>query len=216
MIDYRVSLDGLLQSNISELFYQCLGSTPLTDRLYMFVISPLAFVAFVMNMVSFVVITRSDELKCNLIYKYLVLYAFNNSRLCLLISMSFCTLALRYFPWSFSLFSRVHRCYIMNFVVISFVLVNKALEILIICHRLSPFKTMFNKVNKAFSPLSYAILFVACCLLNLPFIHMIKSDSQLDTDLADFTGTEQITYCAKTLMYNSLVGNIIESTASLC
>ena len=149
MADYRVALDDMLQSNLSELFYQSLGSTPLSDTLYMFVISPLAFVAFVMNMVSFVLIIGSDELKCNLIYKYLVLYAFNNSVFCLLISASFCTLAFRYFPWSFSLFSRVHRCYILNFVVISFVIVNKVLEILIICHRLSLFKAMFRKVNTA-------------------------------------------------------------------
>ena len=91
----KLQIYFLLQSNQSQRFYTLLGSTPLVDFTFIFVLSPLAFICLSVNTFVFIILLRSQVHFVDLLNKFLLLYLFNNLMICLLVSFTFASMSPR-------------------------------------------------------------------------------------------------------------------------
>ena len=205
-------LASILRSNLSETFLLDLGSTWIVDNLNLFVISPLAFVGFVFNLLSFTLLAINKTINSVTLYRFIIAYAFNNTFICLILSSSFASLSARYFVSSlfFSTYARIHRCVLFHYVTTTLYFVGKLLEILIICDRLANFNMQpFKRLLVAFSSLrNIPFVYAACALINLPyhFYRQAKTDDQLVNDLAGFNRTHTIYYCQRAAFMSTSIG----------
>ena len=213
MTDYEYQLDSLVRSNQSELFYSMIGSTPLVDLFFIYVVSPLAFVSFAISTFCFVVFLRNKDRNNDLQHKYLLAYVFNNINLCLILSLIFISSAPRYLPWFYSMFARIHRCIITSMIAPVFLTINRALEILIICNMLGNFKLKFKRIGNFSWTITYVIILILSSIINLPFLRIAKTDSQLADDLMQFNQNTTFTYCEKDILYNNIWINYLKAIA---
>ena len=192
----------MLSSNESELFYSMIGSTYLIDSLFLFVVSPSAFVGLLVNMLALGVLLRSRDRNFDLLHKYLVVYVFNNILLCTIISLSFVSFSPRFVPWFFGMFARIHKCILLDMVALNFLTLNRTLEVLILCQRLANFKAVFRRIGRANWSKTYVLIVIATLLINAPFYRNVKSDAELAHDLTHFNANVVFTYCARDAFYN--------------
>ena len=187
MSNYSILLEALLsRSNESEAFYAKMGSTLVLEYIFMCVISPVSVVGFALNIAALVVLQRrrrGDRPAASFLQNYLRVYVLNSA----IIGLTFTGTTPRHYPWFYHWTSRVHRCVVLPLGMITFLTVNRALEILIICQRLANFKTAFQRVERVNWPRAYALILAASVLINVPFVRVVKSDAQLYEDLSAFT-----------------------------
>ena len=169
----------------------------------MFVLSPLAAIGLAINSFALAVLLRSRMHRVDLLNKYLLFYLFNNLIVCLTISVTFVSMSPRYFPWFCSTFARIHRCVVLDLVPSTFLTINRALEILIICQRLANFKASFKRIERISWKKTYGLIVIVSVLINAPFFRNIKDDQQLADDLQHFEPNAIYIYCARDFLYDS-------------
>ena len=216
MANYTLQLDLILQSNQSELFYAIIGSTPWIDSFYLFAVSPLAFASFAFNTFAFVILLRSNgpDHTTDLLQKYLVVYVLNNAILCLVMSLAWLGMSPRYSPWFYSVFARIHRCILLEMLNLTLLTINRALEVLIICQRLANFRDIYKRIGSLSWTRTYAVIVLVSFFINVPFYRNIKSDAQLEHDLAHFNRSVLFTYCARDMFYNNPVINYSKAVST--
>ena len=197
-----IELNSILHSNLSELFYQRIGSTWFTDTVFLFGLLPLVIISFAFNAFNCLsVATNSKKLTKLPLYRFLFAYAANNCLITFILMFAFCSTVPHYFPFFFSIYSRIYRCAIVNYLVPTFYFVSKTLEIIILCERLSNFHPRLKKrlamVHFAHMRTTIPIIYALCAALNAPFYwrRTIKSDDKLVQELAHFNTTRAISYC---------------------
>ena len=195
-------LNSILHSNLSELFYQSIGSTWFTDTASLFVLLPLVIISFAFNAFNCLsVATNSKKLTKVPLYRFLFAYAANNCLITFILMFAFCSTVPHYFPFFFSIYSRIYRCAIVNYLVPTFYFVSKTLEIIILCERLSNFHPRLKKrlalVHFARMRTTIPIIYALCAALNAPFYwrRTVKPDDILVKELAHFNTTITIFYC---------------------
>ena len=204
MSNYSILLEMLYRSNESESFYAKMGSTPVLEYVFMCGIGPAAVVGFALNLVALIVLhRRRDDQPVSFLHNYLRVYVLNSAIVCAIVGFTFTGISPRLYPWFYHWTSRVHRCVLLPLGTMSFLTVNRALEILLICQRLANFNAAFQRVERVNWTRAYALLLVASVLLNVPFVRVVKSDAQLYEDLSAFTSHAVFTYCANDFFYNT-------------
>ena len=144
------------------------GSTWVTDGIYLFLISPLCIIGFVLNMLSLFIIFRIKKNNSSVLYPYLKVYCINSSFLCLIASFSFLVYSSRFVGHFLNYYASIYKCIIGSYVATSLYFFGNILDILICVERLSIFITRL-KIIKSINPyLTSLILFVTCCFINLP------------------------------------------------
>ena len=90
--------------NLSESFYLKIGSTWTFDSIYIHFISPLSFIAMILNMLSLFIITKIRIKNATVnFYEYLKVNLINGIVMCLIGGFVFVGYSPRYFPLSLSL-----------------------------------------------------------------------------------------------------------------
>ena len=206
-------LNSILHSNLSELFYQNIGSTWFMDTAFLFVLTPLIIISLLFNAsCCFCVITNNKRLTNLPLYRFLLGYATNNCVVAFILVFLFCSTTPRYIPIFLSIYSRIYRCIILNYVLAALYFVGKAFEILILFERLSNFhprlKRHLASFNYARMHTTMPIVYVLCAVLNVPiyFRRSIKSDDHLLKGFADFNRTRSISYCDQSPLASTAVG----------
>ena len=206
-------IDSILRSNLSELFYQNIGSTWFTDTLYLFVLTPLNVISFIFNaFCCFCFAKNGKKLASMSLYRCLLGYAANNCVSAFIIIFLFCSTALHYIPFVLSIFSRIYRCFMFNYVISTFYFVGKEMEILILCERLGTFhprlKRRLASMNFSRMRTILPIIYVIGATLNVPFYlrRTVKSDDHLLLDLANFNKTKSFLYCDESPLISTRAG----------
>ena len=207
-------LSSILRSNLSELFYQSIGSTWFIDTMFLYVLTPLDIISLVFNVCCcFFVATNSKGLVNLPLYRFLFAYAVNNCAIAFILMFVFCSATPRYIPFFFSIYSRIHRCVLYGYVVTTLYFVGKALEILILCERLSNFhptvKTHLASMHLFRMRVTLPIIYALAAALNVPFYlrRTVKPDERLLQELTDFNTTRVIYYCDQSPLASTTAGS---------
>jgi hypothetical protein len=187
---------------VDEKFYQRVGSNWVTDTIYVAVISPMGFIGFMLNLLSFGILMRI-KIKETKLYDYLKIYSLSSSLICLICGFLF-TYAPRYFLDFTNYLAKVFKCRIFGYGVLSLYFFNNLLDILIILDRVSIFVTRFNRFRSVKPYILCPILFVSCFVINSSFIFTFE----ITPDEIFFT-TNSINYCNQNEFGKSRIGSLL-------
>ena len=174
--------------NISnEIIYFKFGSTYSIDIIYMFLIVPMSSIGFILNVLSFIVLTSiSSKSKSTsttiILFKYLKVYTLN-AIVINIYGIGCFTMALRLNGIMIDYFSRLFKCFLLTYHLTSTFLYGNLLD-LVICHdRLSMFikSIAINRKRLRRPYLEMFIIFLAGYLLNLPHLFRFKMRSDEET-----------------------------------
>ena len=149
------------------------------------------------------------------LYRFMLAYAANNSFIGLTVMFCFSAFAPRYFSYFFSIYSRIYRCFMFNYLITTFYFVGKTLDIIILCERLSNFhprlKRHMNSANFARISSTLPIIYMFCVGLNVPFYfrRSVKPDDHLLDELDAFNTTRTIYYCDQSPLITTTAGWIV-------
>jgi len=103
-------------------WFNLFGQTRIYDYLYMYLQLPICFVAFLLNLITFLVIQKKEFLKSP-IYKYMRRYVLNSTLLSLVIMTAFIPGTKRIFQFTNSYGSYFYGCYFYAFLVSTLLLI---------------------------------------------------------------------------------------------
>jgi hypothetical protein len=100
-------------SDKNDVFYLRIGSTWTLDGLYIFIITPISFAGFLLNVFS-VYQLQKIKISSTKLYKYLGIYTMNSAMICLFLGFSFVSSSPRFFPYYAANFAKIFRCYMFT------------------------------------------------------------------------------------------------------
>ena len=190
---------------ISKQLYQRLGSTWLLDSVYLFIISPLGFVGFVLNILFlFFLLPRMQQLNKLRLYKYLMCYSINSSVICFLLTFIFIHFSPRYFEFTFTTYvSKFYRCHLLAYVILGLCLFGYLLDIVILIDRLSLFLNhKISRLNQSKPFTKCFVILIICLLINTPLLFSMKINNQPNE-------SSPSNFCTPTKFANSKEGFIV-------
>jgi hypothetical protein len=124
------------------------GSDYFIDGVCLFVISPLAVLGSILNLVSLKVILKMIHKNDSFFFQNLKIYCVNSCIECLLCVPVFYVSSARYIGYKFDIFARVYQCIVLNYLVTSFYFICHILDLVIATDRLSIFNPRFKPLTK--------------------------------------------------------------------
>ena len=200
-----------LNSNVSifpsESYLTRIGSTWLTDSLYLFLIMPLLIIGFIFNMLAFYILLQIDSKKApSRVFDYLRVYSLNSSLIALITLFSLYSYSPRYFPAANYYMARVFRCRIVYFAVFSLLNFGSFLDIIIGLDRLSILTGKFEFIRKK-SIIGISGMFN----ISSQFVK-VQSQDELMNDIKNLT---TLVNCPIDDNFRNLIGSIITSVSYL-
>lgn len=170
-------------SEINKQLYQRLGSTWLLDSVYLFIMSPLGFVGFVLNIMFLIfILARVKQANHIRLYKYLTIDSINSSVICFLLTFVFINFSPRYFEFTFNNLTKFYRCFILTYFIASLSLFSYLLDIVILIDRMSLFLNYkITRLNQIKPFTKCFIILIICFLINLPLLFSIDGENLNET-----------------------------------
>ena len=202
---------SILRSNQSEIFYNDIDSSWLIDGIYLFGFLPMGAISLVLNVISFVLISRI-MVRNHFLYEYLRANTVISSLSCIIEIFQFTAFSPRYFEFvALSTYSRIFRCQVFSYSQTTLLFIISILDIFIILERLAD----FNKKLKVFiilSPLkNIAITIVFCSVLNvqLLFNQIANSDEKFYNEIGNISLNNTVILCSQSDFFGSVYGIVL-------
>ena len=159
-------------TNIQSLDYwfNYYGVTFTIDIMYMYFLTPISIVSFLLNSISLYTLTSNRQFNKSILYKYLKLYILNSIIISLLLISAFTPNTYRIFEFTNTHLALAYGSYILTPVISFFYFYSTLLEICISLERslkFYPAKYRFKKIRNFNSICLVMLLFSA--VLNIPF-----------------------------------------------
>jgi hypothetical protein len=195
--------------NFSEYFFERIGSSYLSDSLFLTLI-PIGLFGFILNTISLIVFAKI-KIKQTKMYSYLFLNTMLSSLLgCAMIMVASLPYSTRYFGQiSFNFIIRIVRCRILNYMGASQYLWSNLIDIIIALSRLSAFMKPISVINK-YSPIKIVcLLLLSSYLINLPmaFWYQTQTDEEFFESMTQ-TSLKSFTYCKTSSFLSTRFGLI--------
>ena len=198
-------------SNITlntELILSRIGSTWFYDSFYLFILTPLSFAGVILNTINVICLTkiiRNNKAAIKL-FILLRIYCLNA------ISINFIGIFLFFYSPKYTgvftdYFTRVYRCIISNYVILTLYFYGNILDIIILHDRLIIFIPKIDVCKQIGPRLKCLIAFLLCIMIELPSLsrYTIKSDEELFSNQNLTNRHISGFYCKKWLDFKSLV-----------
>lgn len=182
----------LFKNSSSEELYLRLGSTWFIDSIYLFIIPVFSFIGFLLNFSCYFAFISYIDVDNSRLHKYLTIYSFNSSILCLIHVFTFLTFSPRYFQHSFWYFTKFYRCKVLAYFSICLCFFGNILDIVIAFDRLSSFlSARINKLNSAKPLKECFLIFIVSLIINIPILFSLKimgNDELFNPNAVHFCG----------------------------
>ena len=201
-------------SNQSEIYltktewFELFGSFLAVDIIFLFITTPMSFIGFILNIVSFVILSKKT-FKKSVIYSYMRIYNFNSIFISLISFFLFTTHCYTYFQFTYS---NPISSYYLSFVYVP--LVNFCMsfailmEIIISIERISQISLRFRHIVTYYKTRTISIAtIIVCILINVQYF-FIEQPDYADLNL-NSTTTFQIYFVRTTPFGMSLAGTIL-------
>ena len=201
------SAETMSPENLQLLFQQIHSSWTL-DTMFLFVLSPLGALSFILNIVCFVTLWQIRDRESNkVIYQYLRIYTFNSVLGTLVPTCSFLGFSPHYFLFSLDLVARYYRCVLLSLATTLYLFKN-VLDVLIALERLSLLVAWLRHFKTKSPCLVSFVLFIVCALVNSPTYFLAQPKS--DADFFNVTNTGSVNnYCSQLAFFKSFFGQSI-------
>ena len=151
-------------------WFNYFGATASIDIMYMYFLTPISIVAFVLNTVSYYILSSNKQISQSILYSYLKLYILNSIVLSILLITCFTCNTYSIFDFTNTYEALAYGAYFLAPVVSVFYFYSTLLEICIALERslkFFPTKFRFKKINN-FKIISL-VLFLFSVIINIPF-----------------------------------------------
>ena len=189
-----------------EYYISVYGSTYLVDILYMYVLTPIAVIAFFLNILAYIIFSKIQFTNA-VIFNYLRLYVFNNSLLSLLLITTFVNCTYRIFDFTNTYEAIFYGTYFMSPLISILYFTASLLEICIVIERSCNFSQgLFNFSLIKNIKLTTLIIYVVSTIINIP-VFFSNFPNFIDISLTN--STFRLYYWGVTEFSLSLFGTII-------
>ena len=189
-----------------EYYISVYGSTYLVDILYMYVLTPIAVIAFFLNILAYIIFSKIQFTNA-VIFNYLRLYVFNNSLLSLLLITTFVNCTYRIFDFTNTYEATFYGTYFMSPLITILFFTASLLEICIIIERSSKFSQgLFNFLLIKNIKLTTLIIYVVSIIINIP-VFFTNYPENIDIGLSN--STFRLYYWGVSEFSVSLFGSIL-------
>ena len=195
-----------------DMFYAKIGSYPLLDSLYLFLIFPLGLIGAILNMISFVGFLKINLRKSPL-KQYLIVYTLGSCFVCcIFIWFSFSRLP-SHFDFAISYPMGFCRCKFIS-IAISLNFMNNVLDCIILLERVSNFNGKYKKIFQINPYLICFCIFLLTSFVNSPhfFVFDIRDEKEFALYLENITllmSPSFESYCIKNSLFKTITGTII-------
>jgi hypothetical protein len=202
------SICNISTAEVTELFYLKIGSTVILDNLYLYFVSSLGVVGFVLNWFLLELFSHT-KFKNNPLKVYLQFYALSSLISCLIFAFQFLVRSPRFLMTSIFTYSMgVYRCKISNWLPVNFYFIS-VLDCIILIERSSHFNRKLKKYVALNPYLVSAIAFAICNLFFLPnfFMYDPRQDAEFKQALKNYDTLQNFTYCVRSqnILNNKIV-----------
>jgi hypothetical protein len=208
-VSSRIVSQSNYNESILEIFYERIGSTWLLDSLYIFLIAPLNFVGFILNLASLHAFTVI-KFHRPVLKSYLKIYTFISALCCFIGIFNFVSRSPRYTNVVYTRLAGIYSCKILQLIA-SFYLFANILDCLILFERLSNFVKKFKKFSSYDTTNVSILIYLFCFLVSLPFMltFSIKQEKEFYDAMYNYQQAITFTYCKKEQFFESFSGEII-------
>jgi hypothetical protein len=194
-------------SLLMEQFYIRVGSTISLDTLSIYLLAPVSFIGFVLNLFNIVTlfqINKSQSRRVSNIFKYMQFYSINSALICLSIGFAFITSPRYFSPAQFtSNAPRFYRCFVFNYAIPSLYFLANILDILMLLDRLTIFFIRLKIIKKLWPYFTCIVLTFVCFLIDFPTLFSYSIAHFAEFDPRTFI------FCNQTVFYKSRVGQAL-------
>jgi hypothetical protein len=164
------NIQNYSNNDLSELSLFKIGSTLTFDSIYLYFVSPIAFISFCLNLFSIFIINKIKTNSNNHrnLYTYFKLYLINSSLLSFIVIFSFYSYSPRYFQFALNYLARIYRCHIVNSLATTLYFYSNIFDLIITFERLSIFMHHLDFFKRK-SPYTISLIgLIACTIINSP------------------------------------------------
>lgn len=197
-------------SNETELIWETLmiqlGSTWLLDNLYLYFITLIGFVGFLLNILSLV--TLIGIRKKQAVYIYFQMFTLNGVLFCGVLMINFYTRTPRIFDFALSYGAGVYRCKFSNSAyTIGFF--GRLINTCILLERISIFKPKLNIFGRRPFLVSFLCLLISV-VISFPtfFLYEVRSASEFTDALTSLEKVKNFPYCRRAAFSTTILGRI--------
>jgi hypothetical protein len=205
-----MNLTELSEMEKKEIFLIRLGSTWTLDSLYVYMNTPFGFLAFILNVLSFITL-RKINFKSKNLKIYLLAYS-----ICLLTPSFFTMFSLfshapRYINFSFNYFIGIYRCKLIYWISPSFYFFIRNIDCLILLERISYFVPKLKQISSHNAYNVCFVIFFLSFIINLPYYFYlnIRNESEFYQVLNDTKKLSSFTYCTRETFFFTSYGKLI-------
>ena len=194
-----------------DYWYNLLGSKPIFELIYVFVLTPLCFVAFLLNLLTFLIINKI-KFKKSTFYSYTKFYLLNSAILSLILMTLFVSATYRIFDFTNSYGTIFYGCYIYYFFLPVFYLSNSFIEVLMVFERMLyflPAKFKRIKIEMELKKLCL-LIFISSIIISLSDLFLFtpgRIQVELDQNTSFSIYFWNPTEFSNTLTY-TIIGNL--------
>lgn len=172
----------LNHSDPKELVLAVIGSSWWYDSLYLFIITPMGLIGFILNTLSLIVFFNKRFRHINL-FKYFKIYTFNYLIVSLMVSCFFFLSPKYFFKLSISYSARIFKCLVVpSYGIALLFFYGNAMGILLNLERASNYSIRYRRF-KQINPYKLSfILFLICVVINIPSCFLVKIASDKDVE----------------------------------
>ena len=159
------------------------GSTYTLDILYTYVLTPISFFGFLINLLSFYILLK-PVFFAKPIFSFFRVYAINSALVCLLLSTYFLIPTYTLFAFTNTMEALTYGAYFYTPVYSTIYFFNSFLDVYINMERVSIFVPLFHRIYSFSSKKTCSFLFAACLAINFPYFFYYKPQEnvvELDT-----------------------------------
>ena len=161
-----------------EMILRSVGSTPLYDAVFLFVLPPLGLLSLAGNLLSYFIFS-ARYFKKKPYYTYLRAYCLNSSMMNFIFAISFICDSRRFLDLSNTELSTYFRCYIKIFLSNTCYFYGSVLDIVLAIDRLIEFSSLKMKFRQHDPNRVCSFLFVLVLILNAPYLFIFEPKKRL-------------------------------------
>ena len=188
-----------MNTDLTELFYQQVGSSWILDALFLFLNTPLGLIGFVLNCLSFYILFKIKQKTKKILYSYLTMYSLFSMSLCILNTLLSILSSPRYFDFIFTEPGSFIKCNLLTWANTSNYFILNIIDCILLLERLTTI-TNYNFIKSFFNynPNFVCILIIILAnLINLSSFFILSSRSNLEYKEAmnNLETLTNFTYC---------------------
>jgi len=204
----NISVSNTFNETIWERMFLQLGSTMLLDTLYVYLITPIGLLGFILNIASLIILFKINNKQT--VYIYFKTYTLVGIVVCSILMLMPFVRAPRYFTTYLTYPGSFYRCRIFS-TIFSVLLFGTCINICILFERISNFKPIFKNYFRK-KPIWVILTCLSLSIVtNIPIYLSVdpRPESEYQEALKNYDLLVNFMYCSRPLYSTTLIGRIL-------